>query len=51
MENGSDDVVTIFQDDASRSWFVRVGRVSYCGNSFSEAIGSAIKGEGIIGSR
>ena len=39
VEDGSNDVVTIFQDDATRSWTVRVGQTrSEFGDTLSEAL-------------
>lgn len=39
VEDGSNDVVTIFQDDATRSWNVRVGQTrSEFGDTLSEAL-------------
>ncbi len=44
VEDGSHTTVTISQDDATRSWVVKVGRRSFYGNSLREALKTA--GEG-----
>lgn len=50
VENGTDTVVTIFQDDTTRDWIVKVGKY-YCfqGKSMTQAvdvaIGAMLKGE------
>ncbi len=41
VENGSDTVVTLFQDDATKDWFCKVGKTSHWGNSFDAAIDAA----------
>jgi hypothetical protein len=42
VENGSSTVVKIFQDDATRTWFVEVGGKSYFAGSFHSAVDAAI---------
>ena len=42
VQNGSDTVIKIFQDDATREWVVKVGEESYCGRSFGTAIDAAL---------
>ena len=41
VENGSDATVKIFQDDATRSWIVRVGNRWWHGPSMNDAIDAA----------
>lgn len=41
IENGTNDTVTIFQDDATRTFHVRVGNRSYWGNSLIDALNKA----------
>ena len=44
VENGSDTVVTLFQDDATRAWYVKLNKTSYYhGNSARSAIDAAIE--------
>lgn len=44
VENGSDTVVRIFQDDATRDWVVKVGNLtSYYGHNMWKAIDAAIQ--------
>jgi hypothetical protein len=38
VENGTDTTVKIFQDDATRECFVVVGKKSYFGPSFQQAL-------------
>lgn len=38
VENGSDTVLKVYQDDATRDWFVHVGQRHYWGHSLSEAL-------------
>ncbi len=49
IQNGSDTIVKVFQDDATRTYHVRIGNTSlastYWGNTFREALEKAIKGE------
>ena len=46
VENGSDTTVSIFQDDATKSWMVRVGKAwPSHGSSLREAIDAAIATE------
>lgn len=48
VENGSDTVVTIFQDDATREWVVKVGNKTftrYYGESMIQALDAAISRE------
>lgn len=49
VENGSDTPVSIFQDDATREWFVRVGapragKMPFHGSSMTAALDAAITG-------
>lgn len=46
VENGTDGVVTIFQDDATREWVVKVGQKGYHGPTMIAALDAAIQGEG-----
>lgn len=39
VENGTDTKVTIFQDDATKSWYVRVGNV----NNYAETLPLAVQ--------
>ena len=41
IENGGGNTVTIYQDDATRTWTVKVGKSSYYGDSLEEAIHKA----------
>jgi hypothetical protein len=41
VENGTDTVVTVFQDDATRDWFVKVGKQTFTGRSLPEALQAA----------
>jgi hypothetical protein len=43
VENGTDSVVKIFQDDATKCWRVRVGNREYHGASFESAIAEAVE--------
>jgi hypothetical protein len=45
VENGTDSSFSISQDDATRSWVVRVGKETFHGDSFSQAIYSASLGQ------
>lgn len=48
VQDGSDTVVTLSQDDATRTCFIRVGKKSYFGldgGSFLAAVAEATKGE------
>jgi hypothetical protein len=48
VENGTDRVVSIFQDDATREWVVKVSvskKGSYYGRTFEQALDAAIEGE------
>lgn len=38
VQNGSDVVIKLFQDDATRSYWIIVGGKSNFGNSFEEAL-------------
>lgn len=40
--NASDVVVSLFQDDATYSYFCKVGKTAYFGSSLNEAIDKAI---------
>lgn len=42
VENGSDTTVKIYQDDATRSWCVDVGRRWYHGPTMLDALDAAI---------
>ena len=50
VENGSDQAVELFQDDATRDFFVKTGAYrkenSYWGHSLHEAIQKAFEAEG-----
>ena len=50
VENGSDQTVELFQDDATRDFFVKTGAYrkenSYWGHSLHEAIQKAFEAEG-----
>lgn len=41
VENGTETTVTIYQDDATRSYIVRVGNRQYWGESLFQALESA----------
>lgn len=41
IENGTDTTVTFFQDDATRSWVVKVGNKSFRDYSLREALMAA----------
>lgn len=43
VEDGSSTAVTLGQDDATRGWAVRVGRITYHGDSLNEALDLATK--------
>lgn len=43
VENGSDTVVKIFQDDATRDWVVKVGPKSYYAVDLGTALDKAIE--------
>jgi hypothetical protein len=43
VENGTDSVVKIFQDDATKGWCVRVGKRDYHGASFESVIAEAVE--------
>lgn len=44
VQNGSDTVVTLFQDDTTHTYHVKVGKDnSYWGDSMKQAIDKAIK--------
>ena len=45
VENGTDSVVSIFQDDATREWVVKVSSKGYYGPTFADALDAAIEGE------
>lgn len=49
VQNASDTVVTLFQDDATRSYFVKVGQgnqeKSYFGETLEEAIDKAYEAQ------
>jgi hypothetical protein len=45
VENGSSNVVTICQDDATRAWVIRTSNNLYDGDTFEQAIDNAINGE------
>lgn len=46
VENGTDGVVTIFQDDATREWVVKIDKKGYYGPTMPHALDAAIEGEG-----
>jgi hypothetical protein len=41
VENGTDSSFSISQDDATRTWVVRVGKETFHGDSFAQAIHEA----------
>jgi hypothetical protein len=43
--DGSDVTLTISQDDATRTWIVKVGKASYTGRSMRDALREAYKAE------
>jgi len=49
VENGSNETVSIFQDDATRDWVVRVDNRRYYRDSFTEALTIAIDKEKDLG--
>jgi hypothetical protein len=46
VEDGSSQSVTFFQDDATKTWFIKAGKREYFDSSFAAAITAAMKGEG-----
>lgn len=40
-QNGSETLVTLAQDDATRTCFLKVGKATYYGNSFAAALSEA----------
>jgi len=44
VEDGSHDTVTISQDDATKTWAVRVGKYTYCADSLDQALTNARAG-------
>lgn len=42
VENGSDTTIKIFQDDATKEWFVKVGSREYHGPSMISAFDAAV---------
>lgn len=40
--DGSNETVTLFQDDATRDYFIKVGAKSYHGSTLSEAVKKAV---------
>lgn len=42
VENGSDTVVRIYEDDATRDWVVAVGKKSYVGKTLVDAFTQAV---------
>lgn len=43
VEDGSHDIVKLYQDDATYEFFVSVGKLKYYGKSFEQAIDNAMK--------
>lgn len=45
VEDGSNEAVRLYQDDATKDWFVSVGKRNWFGSSLSAAIDAAIAQE------
>lgn len=43
VENGTDTVVSVFQDDATKSWTVKVGKQSYIADTMPRAFEMAVE--------
>ena len=46
VQNGSDETVSLFQDDATMDFMLRVGKKTYWGLSLENVIEKAFKAEG-----
>ena len=46
VQNGSDETVSLFQDDATKDFMLRVGKKTYWGNSLENVIDKAFEAEG-----
>ena len=46
VQNGSDETVSLFQDDATMDFMLRVGKKTYWGNSLENVIDKAFEAEG-----
>lgn len=46
VQNGSDTTVSLFQDDATRDYILRVGKKRYWGHSLENVIEKAFEAEG-----
>ena len=46
VQNGSDETVSLFQDDATMDYMLRVGKKTYWGNSLESVIIKAFEAEG-----
>lgn len=45
VQDGSDTTVSLAQDDATRSYLIQVGKTTYHGTSFEEALAKAMEGD------
>ena len=46
VQNGSEETVSLFQDDATKDFMLRVGKKTYWGNSLENVIDKAFEAEG-----
>ena len=46
VQNGSDETVSLFQDDATMDYMLRVGKKTYWGHSLENVIAKAFEAEG-----
>lgn len=46
VQNGSDETVSLFQDDATMDFMLRVGKKTYWGNYLEQVIEKAFEAEG-----
>jgi hypothetical protein len=46
VQNGSDTTVSLFQDDATMDYMLRVGKKTYWGHSLENVIAKAFEAEG-----
>lgn len=46
VQNGSDETVSLFQDDATMDYMLRVGNKTYWGNYLEQVIDKAFEAEG-----
>ena len=46
VQNGSDETVSLFQDDATMDFMLRVGNKTYWGNYLEQVIDKAFEAEG-----